>query len=140
MTKWSTKTIDGRCRGSIDGAIAHQLFEEEDIHKAARCGDLRELERLIDETKDVDVLDKAGRTALHFAAGFGRVACTRLLLKRGARLEVRDVWSKAPVDFALQAKQFETVKLMRIEAIERNLDIGARGIERYVVLFSTHIN
>ena len=75
----------------------------------------------------VNAVDPAGRTPLHFAAGFGRIACTKFLLERGAKLEVRDLWSKAPVDWALQAKHEEVVKLLRIKAIETGLEIGGRG-------------
>jgi len=54
---------------------------------------------------DVNLLDGGGRTALHFAAGWGRVDVVAALLARGALLEPRDMWCKAPVDWALQAGQ-----------------------------------
>ena len=120
----------------VEGAEAHRLFEAPEIHEAARRGDAERLRALIldgggggeeEEGVLVNAVDPAGRTPLHFAAGFGRIACTKFLLERGAKLEVRDLWSKAPVDWALQAKHEEVVKLLRIKAIETGLEIGGRG-------------
>lgn len=75
---------------------------------------------------DVNLLDGGGRTALHFAAGWGRLDCVRALVARGAALETRDMWRKAPVDWALQARQAEVVQLLRIEAVKRGV-WGGRG-------------
>lgn len=47
-------------------------------------------------------------------------------MKRGAALETRDMWHKAPVDWALQANQAEVVQLLRIEAVKRGI-WGGRG-------------
>ncbi|CAL6382417.1 unnamed protein product [Bathycoccus prasinos] len=131
MTKWSMRTLrTNECRAMVEGQEAHRLFEAPDLHEMARTGDLDGMRRLIlskDDDDKVNALDPAGRTPLHFAAGFGRVACVKFLLERGAKLEVRDLWSKAPVDWALQSKHEECVKLMRIKAIETNLEIGGRG-------------
>jgi hypothetical protein len=48
------------------------------------------------------------------------------LIERGAALETRDAWRKAPVDWALQARQAEVVQVMRIEAVKRGV-WGGRG-------------
>lgn len=130
MTKWSMRTLrTNRCRSTVEGEEAHRLFEAPEVHETARVGDLEKLRRLIlDEKNDVNALDPAGRTPLHFAAGFGRASCVKFLLEqRGIKLEVRDLWSKAPVDWALQAKHEDVVKMLRIKAIETNLEIGGRG-------------
>lgn len=119
-----------QCRSTVEGEEAHRLFEAPEVHETARVGDLEKLRRLIldEKTFDVNALDPAGRTPLHFAAGFGRASCVKFLLEqRGVKLEVRDLWSKAPVDWALQAKHEDVVKLLRIKAIETNLEIGGRG-------------
>ena len=79
-----------------------------------------------DPAVDVNLLDGGGRTALHFAAGWGRLECVQALMARGASLETRDAWHKAPVDWALQAHQSEVVQLMRIEAVKRGV-WGGRG-------------
>ena len=130
MTKWSMRTLrTNQCRSTVEGEEAHRLFEAPEVHETARVGDLEKLRRLIlDEKIDANALDPAGRTPLHFAAGFGRASCVKFLLEqRGIKLEVRDLWSKAPVDWALQAKHEDVVKLLRIKAIETNLEIGGRG-------------
>jgi hypothetical protein len=75
---------------------------------------------------DVDDVDAAGRTALHFAVGFGREHVARELLDRGAALETRDDWGKAPVDFATQGAHDECVQMLRMEAVKRGV-WGGRG-------------
>ena len=87
MTKWRTKTLTGRCSGQCKGVAAHRLFEAPRMHEACRLG-MHEtvLEKILEEECDGDVnaLDPAGRTSLHFAVGYGRVTATRFLLAKGA--------------------------------------------------------
>ena len=45
-----------------------------------------------------------------------------MLLAKGARLETRDRWRKAPIDWALQAQQDEVVERLRIEAMRRGTE------------------
>ena len=125
-SKWSWTTLDGDDRAQT-GADARKLFEEPQFHKRARIGDLLGVRAMLDaRTVDVDDVDAGGRTALHFAVGFGREHVARELLDRGAALETRDDWGKAPVDFAMQGLHDECIQMLRMEAVKRG-DWGGRG-------------
>ena len=50
----------------------------------------------------------------------------KLLLARKCKLEVRDMWMKAPVDWAIQTQQHEIIELLRIEAVKQKI-IGGKG-------------
>lgn len=84
---------------------------------------------------DPNLLDPGGRTPLHFAAGWGRADIVEMLLAKGARLETRDRWRKAPIDWALQAQQNEVVERLRIEAVRR----GTRGGKGAVAPLATAV-
>ena len=63
---------------------------EAPIHKAARRGNVKEIERLLDNGTDPNVKNKQGQTPLHIAAAYGRDDALKLLLKCGANAEARD--------------------------------------------------
>ncbi len=79
----------------------------------------------IKEIKDVvyiDVPDMFGRTALHYAAEFGHADVVKLLLRRGASLEVLDKIKMTPLAVAAQQGHFECVKAL----VEGGANIEAR--------------
>ena len=122
-----------RAPGDVDrattGPEAHVLFPPSRLHEACRKGHAEEALWLLDradERTPVDARDPGGRTPLHFAAGWGRMEIVRLLLERGAALEPRDAWGKAPVDWARQADQKDAVVALRVEAVHRGV-VGGRG-------------
>ncbi len=51
-----------------------------------RAGDVDLLKKLVAEGADVDEQDEEGRTALHFAAGYGELDCVKVLI--GAKVRV----------------------------------------------------
>lgn len=130
--------------GDVDranqGPASHVLFAPERLHEACRKGFLEEAVFLLDKQTprvDVDALDEGGRTALHFASGWGRMDIISALLERGASLEPRDKWGKAPVDWARQADQTGAVTVLRIEAIHRGTT-GGRGAVAPLATFLEH--
>ena len=90
-------------------------------------GDAREVMRLLDSGAfELEAKDPAGRTALHFAVGFGRLDVVEELLRRGCELEPRDCWKRAPVDWGIQARHDACVEALRVEAVKRGV-WGGRG-------------
>ena len=77
------------------GVAAQQRAEaaakkvNEQAMAAAQEGDVATLERLLDQGWAVDSRDKYGGTALHWAAGKGRVQSVELLLQRNADAHAR---------------------------------------------------
>ena len=123
---WSWCALDGGDRATR-GANARALFHAPELHECARVGDAGEVTRLLDSGAfELDAKDPAGRTALHFAVGFGRLDVAEELLRRGCELEPRDCWKKAPVDWGIQARHDACVEALRVEAVKRGM-WGGRG-------------
>lgn len=70
------------------------------IHKAARRGNVKEIEQLLDSGAGPDTKDENGRTPLHIAAVYERDDAVKLLIKCGANLEARDNDNYSPLYFA----------------------------------------
>ncbi|KAL6890120.1 hypothetical protein ACP4OV_008883 [Aristida adscensionis] len=63
-------------------------YEEESIiHHTARVGDVEGLKKALEEGVDKD---SEGRRELHFACGYGEVACAQALLDAGAAVDAVD--------------------------------------------------
>ena len=125
-SKWTWSAVDGGDRATR-GPAGRVLFEAPALHERARRGRVDEVRELLDsKTFDVDAKDPAGRTALHFAVGYGREDVVRELLERGCELEPRDDWTKAPVDWGLQAHHAKCIELLRVEAVRRGV-YGGKG-------------
>ncbi|CEG01939.1 Ankyrin repeat [Ostreococcus tauri] len=125
-SKWTWRTLDGGDR-AMRGAMAHKLFQAPELHDAARRGDQRKVIDLLDRRAfGVDDPDPGGRTALHFAVGFGHESVVMELLRRNCDIDKRDDWMKSPVDFGLQAKHDRCVQAIRLEAVKRGL-WGGKG-------------
>lgn len=70
------------------------------IHKAARRGNVKEIEQLLDSCAYPDTKDEHGRTPLHIAALYGRTEVVKLLLKHGGDVEARDNNNCSPLYLA----------------------------------------
>ncbi len=67
------------------------------MHKAASEGKLEVLQYLLDNAKlDLEATDDSGRTALHWAVCYDRLDCYKLLVQRGAKVDVKDNVRLAP--------------------------------------------
>src|SRR4051812_39012109 len=61
-----------------------------DLLAAARKGDARQVQELLDRGAPVNAADKNGRTALMAAASRGHADVVRVLLAKGAKTDARD--------------------------------------------------
>eukprot|EP00897_Mesotaenium_endlicherianum_P001498 jgi/Mesen1/1376/ME000013S00858 len=114
--------------------------EELTLHSAASTGDIEGLKAILKEGGDKDEKDTEGRTALHFAAGYGealldakanpdsadknkntalhyaagygRAECVDLLIKAGASVTLRNLDGKTAADVAKLNNQEEVLKLL----------------------------
>ena len=75
----------------------------ETLFEAARTGDRASVVRLLDSGVDVNTRSRYGVTAAGFAADKGHLEVVRLLVERGANLDVTDsFYGSRPIDFALR--------------------------------------
>ncbi|PVH72592.1 ankyrin and HET domain-containing protein, partial [Cadophora sp. DSE1049] len=82
------------------------------IHLAAAKGQAASLETWLQCGADIDILDDEGDSALHFAAGWGRVDCAAILLRYGCRRDIKDIKGKTPMDYAREKGFNEMITLL----------------------------
>ncbi|KAJ2980596.1 hypothetical protein NQ176_g2547 [Zarea fungicola] len=78
------------------------------IHHAAAKGHTADLKAWLRNGVDIDILDDDGHCPLHFAAGWNRPDCVKLLLSYGCRTDIRSAENKTPLEIA-QGKGFKDV-------------------------------
>jgi len=87
--------------------------EVPNLHSAASEGDAAKLKELLEAGDvDVDEQDDEGRTALHFAAGYGELECATLLIGRGAKVDLLDNNKNTALHYAAGYGQADSVKLL----------------------------
>ena len=97
--------------------------KNEEFFAAARKGDAAAVKAFLDKGVDVNSKTRYGATALSYACDKGHVEVVRLLIERGADVNVKDTfYGEVPLGWALSHGHAEVVKLL--------LDKGAAGIER----------
>ncbi len=102
----------------IDSFSVTTKENEMPIHKAARRGNVKEIEQLLDSCAEPDTKDENGRTPLHIAALYGRTEVVKLLLKHGGDVEARDNNNFSPLYFAALNN--------RVGVIEQLVSSGAK--------------
>lgn len=66
----------------MHGVVLPSMVDK--LHKYARKGKHKKLDKALKYIGDVDELDKEGKTALYYAAKAGHKKCVKLLLSYGA--------------------------------------------------------
>jgi uncharacterized protein len=101
-------------------------FDEKSFHAAARAGDLIAITAFIDGGINVNAQTEAdGRTTLISAAARGDLDVVKLLLQRGADVNIKDKQEYTALFHALEAG-YDEVELVLLN--QPNLDPNARGL------------
>src|SRR5688572_23763380 len=87
---------------------------------AARAGDVREVQRLLDGGASVKARNRFGATPLFLAARGGHTAIVRVLLAAGAEVDQPNLEQTTPLIEAVHQGQLETALLL----IERGADVN----------------
>ena len=92
LTSVSIETAYQRCQSRLDDTDS---LRRTPLHWAARRGDLKVLQFLINSGAMIDKVDFVGRSPLSMAAGSGAQGCVQLLLRNGAdvNLAVNNAWT-----------------------------------------------
>ena|SRR5215467_7202711 len=97
--------------------------QNDDFFAAVRKGDTAAVKTFLDKGVDVNAKTRYGATALSYACDRENVEMVKLLIERGADVNVKDTfYGEAPIGWALSKKNAAIVKLL--------LDKGAAGVER----------
>lgn len=89
------------CSACSSGAPAEHAAAFASAIAASKLGLAEQLSTSIGTCKDVVLSrDSEGRTALHYAAGYGHEECVDLLLSGGADARARDATGDVPLHFA----------------------------------------
>ena len=75
-------------------------------------GDVEVLRQLLQQGADKDLQDEEGRTSLHFACGYGEVACAQVLLDVSANVNALDNNKNTALHYAAGYGQDECVQLL----------------------------
>ena len=85
----------------------------EDLHEAARQGDLARARALIEQGVDVDAGNRYGATALFFAAEKGDLDMVVLLVEHGARLDIEDsFYNMSALSRAMSGEHFDVARFL----------------------------
>ncbi|KAM7273024.1 hypothetical protein ACFE04_027688 [Oxalis oulophora] len=104
---------------------------------AARKGELRTIQKLIENGASINGRDQNGWTALHRAAFKGRIEAARLLIERGIDVNAKDEDGYAALHCAVESGQIDVIELL----VKKGADVEARtnkGVSALQIAESLH--
>ncbi|XP_061959825.1 ankyrin repeat domain-containing protein EMB506, chloroplastic [Populus nigra] len=100
------------------------------LHTLALSGQIKFMDKLLDDGLDIDDQDNDGLTALHKAIIGKKEAVISHLLRKGASPHIRDRDGASPLHYAVQVGAMQTVKLL----IKYEVDVNAADNEGWTPL------
>ncbi|KAL3203932.1 hypothetical protein MRX96_041600 [Rhipicephalus microplus] len=92
------------------------------LHESAKRGNLQFLEECLSNKVSVNSLDKAGCTALHWAAHGGHTECARILLSiPGVQVDVQNKLGDTPLHSSAWKGHSNIVKMLLTAGANKNL-------------------
>ncbi len=96
------------------GKTGAELWAEESYFGAASLGDIEAVKKHLATGTDVNLMDEEyGAIPLHRAAGGGHKEVVALLITKGADVNIKDVDSETPLDWAESEEHKETADILR---------------------------
>jgi uncharacterized protein len=83
------------------------------LRLAAETGDLKGLQRLLDQLTDINSRDDAGRTALLLATLHGQTEAVEFLLVHGANPDTADVNGVTPLSAAMAGNHSRIIRMLK---------------------------
>jgi hypothetical protein len=97
---------------------------------ATRKGDLAQVKALLDKGASVNSKSSYGQTPLFFACDRGNMEIAKLLIERGADVNVEDTFYHASaISWAAQKKRYEIVTLLLDHGAKSAADVVAMGAQ-----------
>lgn len=92
------------------------------LPKATREGDIKKVQKYIETRHNIDETDKAGHTALWYAANLGHTEIVKLLVNNGAQISLSNQECDSPFHRAIINNHIDIVLFL----LDRNVDINSK--------------
>ncbi|KAL0424301.1 UNVERIFIED_CONTAM: Ankyrin repeat domain-containing protein, chloroplastic [Sesamum radiatum] len=89
------------------------------LHTFALAGQIKFMDGLLEQSYDINLVDKDGLTALHLAVIGKREAVISHLLRKGANPEVKDKEGWTPLHVAMQTRNRDIAKILLVNGADR---------------------
>ncbi|CAN4117238.1 unnamed protein product [Withania somnifera] len=89
------------------------------LHTFVLAGQIRFMDRLLDEGLDIDVVDKDGVTPLHYAVQEGAMQTVKMLIKYKVDVNVADNEGWTPLHVAMQSRNRDIAKILLVKGADK---------------------
>ncbi len=109
----STESAQAPDTAGASVALKAQVGSPQGLHRAAENGDLKLLQRFVDQLTDINSRDDAGRTALLLATLHGQTKAVEFLLAHGANPNTADAEGVTPLSAAMAGKHSAIIRMLK---------------------------